>query len=169
VHFEELTEDETVDTDVDRTWMFAINAQNQQLAISLGPPPADAVMSLPPPAAPTHLLRLHSQPITAFAFSEDSERLYSGDASGLVAVTSTRTLRPIANWQPHGDGILGVEEWQDEIVTYAGRPLFRSVPLLLQPFVFSFKVVMGGTTSCTFGSELSNCPDLLGWAMQLQV
>ncbi|EKM78695.1 hypothetical protein AGABI1DRAFT_100733 [Agaricus bisporus var. burnettii JB137-S8] len=75
-------------------------------------------MALPPPAAPNHLLRLHSQPVSALAFSEDNTRLYSGDSSGLVAVTSTWTLRPIAKWQPHSDGLLGIEEWQDEIITH---------------------------------------------------
>ena len=52
-------------------------------------------------------------------FSEDSERLYSSDVSGNVTVTSTRTLRSIASWKAHEDAILGVEEWNDLILTYA--------------------------------------------------
>lgn len=75
-------------------------------------------MSVPPPAAPTHLLRLHYHPINAIAFSEDNERLYSGDTSGLVVATSTRSLRTITKWQAHSDGLLGVEEWGDEVITY---------------------------------------------------
>ncbi len=77
-------------------------------------------MSVPPPAAPTHLLRLHSHPISAIDFSGDNERLYSGDASGFVVVTSTRSLRPITKWQAHEDGLLGIEEWGSEVLTYAG-------------------------------------------------
>ncbi|KAF9453422.1 WD-40 repeat-containing protein [Macrolepiota fuliginosa MF-IS2] len=75
-------------------------------------------MSVPPPAAPTHLLRLHSHSINVLAFSEDNDRLYSGDASGFVAVTSTRSLRAIAKWQAHSDGLLGLEEWGDEVITH---------------------------------------------------
>lgn len=93
-------------------------------------------MALPPPAAPNHLLRLHSQPVSALAFSEDNTRLYSGDSSGLVVVTSTWTLRPIAKWQPHSDGLLGIEEWHDEIITYAGGPYFPVILSQRRPFVF---------------------------------
>lgn len=70
-----------------------------------------------PPAAPTHLIRSHIVPLSALSFSEDNERLYSGDTSGLVVVTSTRTLRAIASWKAHSDGLLGVEEWGKHIVT----------------------------------------------------
>ncbi|KAF8071996.1 WD-40 repeat-containing protein [Lyophyllum atratum] len=73
----------------------------------------------PPPAAPTHLLRTHSTPIHALSISPDNERLYSGDASGLVVVTSTRSLRPITSWNPHEDALLGIEEWGNHIITHA--------------------------------------------------
>lgn len=33
-------------------------------------------------------------------------------------VTSTRSLRAITAWNPHGDSILGVEEWETQIVTH---------------------------------------------------
>ncbi|KAJ7104239.1 hypothetical protein B0H15DRAFT_809146 [Mycena belliarum] len=75
--------------------------------------------SAPAPAAPTHLLRSHAADVTALAFSPDNERLYSGDASGRVVVTSTRTLRPIAAWPAHTDGILGVQEWGARVVTHS--------------------------------------------------
>lgn len=70
--------------------------------------------------APAHIIRTHSASITAITFSTDNERLYSGDGSGRVIVTSTRSLRPLASWNAHTDGILGVEEWStaDSILTY---------------------------------------------------
>ncbi|KAJ6601349.1 WD40-repeat-containing domain protein [Mycena vulgaris] len=76
-------------------------------------------MSSPaPPASPTHLLRSHSHSVTALFFSDYNERLYSGDASGRVVVTSTRSLRTIVAWPAHTDGILGVEEWGARMVTH---------------------------------------------------
>ncbi|KAJ7494649.1 WD-40 repeat-containing protein [Mycena galericulata] len=72
-----------------------------------------------PPASPSHLLRSHSSDVTALCFSDDNERLYSGDASGHIIVTSTRSLRAIVSWQAHTDGILGVQEWGLRIVTHA--------------------------------------------------
>ncbi|KAJ7659938.1 WD40-repeat-containing domain protein [Mycena rosella] len=76
-------------------------------------------MSSPAPAAPTHLLRSHSADVTALSFSDDNERLYSGDAAGRVVVTSTRALRPIVSWPAHTDGILGVQEWGARVLTHA--------------------------------------------------
>ena len=69
------------------------------------------------PVGPSHLLRTHLAPINAVHFSGDNERLYSADADGHVVVTSTRSLRPIAQWKAHDDGILGIEEWDGKIVT----------------------------------------------------
>ncbi|KAJ7034964.1 WD-40 repeat-containing protein [Mycena alexandri] len=71
------------------------------------------------PAAPTHLIRSHSNDVTALFFSDDNERLYSGDASGRVVVTSTRSLRAIVSWLAHTDSILGVQEWGSRIVTHS--------------------------------------------------
>lgn len=76
------------------------------------PPPA------PTPPAPAHFLRSHTSPISALAVSDDNERIYSADASGKVVVTSTRSLRAITAWNPHSDSILGVEEWEAQIVTH---------------------------------------------------
>ncbi|PPQ95710.1 hypothetical protein CVT26_008353 [Gymnopilus dilepis] len=72
----------------------------------------------PPPPTPRHLLRSHSSPIFALCISDDNERVYSADASGKVVVTSTRSLRAIASWVAHTDSILGVEEWDNFIVTH---------------------------------------------------
>ncbi|KAF5342066.1 hypothetical protein D9611_001570 [Ephemerocybe angulata] len=72
----------------------------------------------PPPAAPTHLLRSHSDSISALWISEDNERIYSGDSSGKVVATSTRSLRAITLWNPHSDSILGVEEFGPHIITH---------------------------------------------------
>lgn len=77
-------------------------------------------MSVPSPAAPNHLLRLHSHPVSALEVSPDNKRIYSGDSSGLVVTTSSHTLRAIARWQAHSDGLLGIEEWGDQVITYAG-------------------------------------------------
>ncbi|KAJ7158839.1 WD40-repeat-containing domain protein [Mycena filopes] len=76
-------------------------------------------MSSPTPAAPTHLLRSHASDLSALFFSDDNERLYSGDASGRVVVTSTRSLRAIVSWLAHTDSILGVQEWGSRIVTHS--------------------------------------------------
>ncbi|KAK7683445.1 hypothetical protein QCA50_013277 [Cerrena zonata] len=67
---------------------------------------------------PIHLLRPHSSRINALWFSEDNERLYSGDTSGMVIITSTRTLRSIASWKAHDEGILGIQEWDDSVLTH---------------------------------------------------
>ncbi|KII85233.1 hypothetical protein PLICRDRAFT_116623 [Plicaturopsis crispa FD-325 SS-3] len=75
-------------------------------------------MSPPPPPSPTHLLRSHSSPLSALSFSADNERIYSGDASGLVVITSTRTLRAMASWNAHTDSVLGVEELGDQVITH---------------------------------------------------
>ena len=73
----------------------------------------------PPPPAPTHLLRSHSAPISAVYITDDNETIYSGDAEGTVCITSTRTLRALALWKAHTDGILGLEEFGSNFITYA--------------------------------------------------
>lgn len=73
---------------------------------------------MPTAPPPKHILRLHSAQLAALSFSKDNERLYSGDIQGLVVATSTRTMRAIASWKAHSDGILGVEEWQDYVITH---------------------------------------------------
>ncbi|KAG6901586.1 hypothetical protein C0995_010257 [Termitomyces sp. Mi166 len=73
----------------------------------------------PPPVAPTHLLRTHSSSVSTVFVSSDNERIYSGDASGLVVVTSTRSLRPITKWSAHTDSLLGIEEWGNRVITHA--------------------------------------------------
>lgn len=74
-------------------------------------------MSAPPPPTPKHLIRSHAAQVNVLYISDDNERIYSGDASGVVVVTSTRTLRALASWKAHTDGLLGVQEWEDRIIT----------------------------------------------------
>ncbi|KAG6820633.1 hypothetical protein H0H93_014236 [Arthromyces matolae] len=76
-------------------------------------------MTTPPPAAPSHLLRIHSFPISTVFISKDNKRIYSGDSSGLVVITSTSSLRPLTKWNAHIDSLLGVQEWGNRIVTHA--------------------------------------------------
>lgn len=82
--------------------------------------------SAPLPPSPSYLLRSHSVQLSALAFSDDNERIYSGDASGVVVVTSTRSLRAIASWKAHSEGLLGIEEWGNCIITFASPLSFRS-------------------------------------------
>jgi WD40 repeat protein len=72
----------------------------------------------PLPPTPLHLFRSHSSPVTALAWSDDNERIYSADSSGKVAVTSSRSLRAITIWNAHKESVLGVEEWDDLIITF---------------------------------------------------
>jgi ASTRA-associated protein 1 len=66
---------------------------------------------------PSHIIRFHTSPITALHISSDNKRVYSGDSTGKVVVTSTLSLRCLASWNAHTDSILGVEEWNDGILT----------------------------------------------------
>ncbi|KAI9513313.1 WD40 repeat-like protein [Russula earlei] len=70
---------------------------------------------------PLHIIRAHSSAISALFISDDNERLYSGDTSGSVAITSTRSLRPLASWAAHADGLLGVQEWGGRGVGGGGK------------------------------------------------
>ena len=72
---------------------------------------------VPPPSAPAHLLRNHAAAVGALHISEDNERLYSGDVSGMIVVSSTRSFRPLAQWQAHKDSILGIAEWNKQVIT----------------------------------------------------
>lgn len=75
--------------------------------------------SLTPTAPPPlHTIRSHNSAISALFVSDDNERIYSGDLSGLVVITSTRSIRPLASWKAHTDGLLGVEEWgEHQVIT----------------------------------------------------
>jgi len=67
--------------------------------------------------SPLHILRSHTSAISALFISADNERIYSGDISGLVVITSTRSFRPLASWKAHTDGLLGLEEWRKQVIT----------------------------------------------------
>ncbi|KAF9236702.1 WD40-repeat-containing domain protein [Melanogaster broomeanus] len=75
-------------------------------------------MAAIPSPSPLHVLRTHQQPVSAIFISSDNERIYSGDARGRVVITSTRSLRAIADWAAHTDGLLGVEEFGDLVITH---------------------------------------------------
>ncbi|KAG9086569.1 ASTRA complex subunit [Ceratobasidium sp. 370] len=88
----------------------------------------------PPP--PFRILRTHTVQINTLQFTPDNEYLVAGDSSGRVTVTSTRTWRPVADWAAHTDSVLGVQEWEDQLITH-GRDyklhvwrLTPAVPLL---------------------------------------
>jgi len=79
--------------------------------------------SAPPPL---HIIRSHSSAVSSLFISDDNERIYSGDISGLVVITSTRSFRPLASWKAHTDGLLGVEEWGKQAITsVCDSPLFK--------------------------------------------
>ena len=69
-------------------------------------------MPAPPPPSPKHILRSHRDQITSLHISDDNERLYSGDITGLVVMTATRTLRTLVAWKAHANAILTVKEWE---------------------------------------------------------
>ncbi|KAI0661582.1 WD-40 repeat-containing protein [Cubamyces menziesii] len=75
-------------------------------------------MSAPPPPTPKHLIRSHAAQVNVLHISNDNQRIYSGDAAGTVVVTSTRTLRALATWTAHADGLLGVQEWEGRVITH---------------------------------------------------
>ncbi len=86
----------------------------------------------PLPPTPLHLLRFHTSPVTALARSDDNERIYSADLSGRAVVTSARSLRAITIWNPHSDSVLGIEEWDEFILTsVVYRHLFLFVYMVL--------------------------------------
>ncbi|KAH9168819.1 WD40 repeat-like protein [Lactarius sanguifluus] len=70
---------------------------------------------------PLHTIRSHNSAVNTLFVSGDNERIYSGDVSGLVVITSTRSIRPFASWKAHTDGLLGVEEWGEQQVITHGR------------------------------------------------
>lgn len=82
---------------------------------------ADMAPSPPPPA---RILRSHTAQINTIVFSpvdlegRTNERLYTGDADGIVIITSTRTFRALASWKAHEKGLLGIQEWEDSVITY---------------------------------------------------
>ncbi|KAF8751651.1 WD40 repeat-like protein [Rhizoctonia solani] len=70
------------------------------------------------PPSPFKVLRIHNVQINTLHFSNENEYLVAGDSSGRVSITSTRTFRPIADWNAHTDSVLGVQEWGGMILTH---------------------------------------------------
>lgn len=76
----------------------------------------DSFAAMSPPPAPFHLIRKHQSPLSALSFSPSNTLLYSADQGGYVAITDLRSRRVIAYWKAHGDGVLGVEEWEGRLI-----------------------------------------------------
>ena len=66
--------------------------------------------TLPPPSS-KHILRSHKDQITSLYVSDDNERLYSGDTTGLIVLSATRTLRALVSWKAHEQSVLAAKEW----------------------------------------------------------
>ncbi|CAE6457174.1 unnamed protein product [Rhizoctonia solani] len=71
-----------------------------------------------PPPSPFKVLRTHNVQINTLDFFHNNEYLVVGDSSGRVSITSTRTFRPVADWNAHTDSVLGVQEWGGKIITH---------------------------------------------------
>ncbi|KAF8440495.1 WD40-repeat-containing domain protein [Boletus edulis BED1] len=97
------------------------------------------------PPSPLHTLRIHQQPIFTVFISSDNERIYSGDGKGRVVITSTRSLRAIADWQAHKEGLLGIEECGDHVITH-GRD--NKIHIWQRP-TESVSIRQGGAASLT--------------------
>ena len=69
-------------------------------------------MPTPPSPSPKPILGSHRDQIASLHISDDNETLYSGDITGLVASTATRTLRALVAWKTHVNAILAVKEWE---------------------------------------------------------
>ena len=82
------------------------------IAAGSAPSPLYRLMPSPPPPSPKHILRSHRDQIASLYISNDNERLYSGDVTGLVVLTATRTLRALVSWRAHSSAILAAREWE---------------------------------------------------------
>ncbi|KAI1797265.1 WD-40 repeat-containing protein [Ganoderma leucocontextum] len=99
-------------------------------------------MTAPPPPTPKHLIRSHNSQVNVVCFSGDNERIYSGDADGTVVVTSTRSLRASATWKAHTDGLLGLQEWEEQIITHGRDNKLHVWKVVKEP-----SRVLGGSAS----------------------
>ena len=104
------------------------------------------------PPSPVHTLRIHQQPVLTVFVSSDNERIYSGDGKGRVVVTSTRSLRAVADWEAHKEGLLGVEECANRVITFVFSQRYCS-ELMARRLLFP---VMAETTRFMFGSVQRN-------------
>ncbi|EPQ52637.1 WD-40 repeat-containing protein [Gloeophyllum trabeum ATCC 11539] len=91
---------------------------------------------------PSHRLRSHASPVHVACFSEDNKRIYTGDGSGWVMITSTRTLRALASWKAHADSLLGIQEWEDSIITHA-----RDNKLYVWKSLHEARMALGGSAA----------------------
>lgn len=73
-----------------------------------------------PPAHPAYILRGHSAQVHALQFTENNQRLLTGDADGWLVSWNLAFKRPVASWKAHGKAILGLGTWgQDRIISHA--------------------------------------------------
>ncbi|KAH8089136.1 WD40-repeat-containing domain protein [Filobasidium floriforme] len=72
---------------------------------------------MPAPPSPFHVLRHHQSPLHHLAFSHSNDLLYSGDEDGNIAITDLKLKRVISSWKAHGEGVLGVGEWDGGLVS----------------------------------------------------
>ncbi|KIJ67110.1 hypothetical protein HYDPIDRAFT_26512 [Hydnomerulius pinastri MD-312] len=114
-------------------------------------------MTAASPPSPLHVLRTHIEPVSALFISHDNERIFSGDAKGRVVVTSTRSLRAIANWTAHTDALLGIEEVGNQNILTHGRD--NKIHVWDQP-TESASIKQGGAASLTDLAIPSLCHSL---------
>ncbi|KAG8213366.1 WD40-repeat-containing domain protein [Butyriboletus roseoflavus] len=114
-------------------------------------------MAAPPPS-PLHTLRIHQQLVLALFVSSDNERIYSGDGKGWVVITSSRSLRAIANWEAHKDGLLGIEEYGEHAITH-GRD--NKIHVWQRP-TESVSIRQGGVASLT-----DQLPPMLSYSLDV--
>jgi WD40 repeat protein len=72
---------------------------------------------MPAAPPPLHTLRTHSVPIASTSFSHDNALIYAGDQDGYLSITDAKTRRAIAYWKAHTEGILGVQEWDNRLIS----------------------------------------------------
>lgn len=71
------------------------------------------------PVQPAYILRGHSAPVHALHFTQDNQRLLTGDADGWLVSWNLAFKRPVASWKAHGKAILGLGAWgQDRLISY---------------------------------------------------
>ncbi|KAK4689687.1 ASTRA-associated protein 1, partial [Tremellales sp. Uapishka_1] len=70
------------------------------------------------PPTPFHLLRVHHAPLSVLHFNPTNTLLYSGDQDGFVAITDLKLRRVVVYWQAHEGGLLGLEDWQNGLISH---------------------------------------------------
>lgn len=74
-----------------------------------------------PPATPAYVLRGHTEPVHALHFYQQNSFLISGDSEGWVVIWRLSSKRPVACWRAHDGGILGIKQWESNVITWAEK------------------------------------------------